>query len=137
MKTLLLSLAMLATSHVALAQVPGLPPPPAFVFDRYAIPGLGVEAPIPAELDGTVATREWVQTRYAPSDGVFEVRGLALRGTLCMSGWTRPYSVAEASLVPGDMLLFGFLGTPTAGGLARYIVLGVRGYYEITIPYGC
>lgn len=123
------------------AQVPPVPPVvqvPSLVVDRAALPDLGtVNVPLPANLDGDAVTREWVQSQYA-QDGHFEIRGIALRaGALCTGGWVRPFQVALAHLVPGDMLLVGMVLGPLDAGRDGYVVVGVRGYYEIPIPYGC
>ncbi|MGE0363056.1 MAG: hypothetical protein AB7R67_20250 [Vicinamibacterales bacterium] len=103
------------------------------VADRAA---LGVDAPMPANLDGQATTREWVQSRYSPTDGQYEVRGLALRASgLCVGTWFRPFDVAAAQLLPGDMLLVGVLAE--SGDRHRFIAYGVIGYYEVSIGYGC
>ncbi len=107
-----------------------------FVIDRTLYPQLGSETPIPADLDGNATTREWVQTHYNDEEGAFEVRGVAARGAmLCTGTWFRPFEIAAAHSVPWDMLVFGAISP--AGSRYRYIVIGLRGYYEIDISYGC
>lgn len=110
---------------------------PSLVVDRAALPDLGaVNVPIPANLDGDGLTREWVQSQYAP-DGQFEIRGIALRnGVLTYGAWIRPFAVAAAHLVPGDLLLVGMVFGPLDGNRDGFVVIGVRGYYEIPIPFG-
>lgn len=109
----------------------------ALAFDRASVPALNnAYGPLPLELDGNPATREWVQHRTDPKSQQFEIRGLQARSTLCVGEWVRPYEVVAANLIQGDVMLFGLIAGPIHGTW-RYVVYGIRGYYEVTIPYGC
>jgi len=101
--------------------------------DRAA---LGIDAPVPANLDGDRSTREWVQSRYNPSDGQYEIRGLALRAVgLCIAPWFKPFDVAAAQLIAGDVLIVGMVAE--SGDRHRFLAYGTIGYYEVSIGYGC
>ena len=104
------------------------------VVDRALFPQLGNDVLVPANLDDQIVTREWIQSRISPS-GVMELRGVALRSSLCLGSWFNPFS--QVAPLPGDLLLFGFMSTAGPNGVMRYIVFGTRGYYEIAIGYGC
>lgn len=109
------------------------------VLDAWSFPTLGTEVLIGTELDGNPATREFTQTRNNVATGFFEIRGVAQRGAaFCIGSYFSPFASAAVAALPGEMLLFGFLpNTPGADRIQRYLVRGVRGYYEVSIGYGC
>lgn len=106
----------------------------AVAVDRLAVPDLGAEVPIPHDLDGDPWTSDFVQGRYVDG-GVYELRSVIARdGRICLGIWIRPFAIATASAVPGDLLL---LGATFPAVIGRFVVIGIRGYYEVTIPFGC
>lgn len=108
-------------------------------FDRAGVPEVefGTAVPMPSDLDGNPLTREWYQIT-TDEVGRTLLRGLAVRASgLCVGEYFEPFARVADQMVPGDILIFGFVFGPTAGGQWRFIVVGTRGYYEVGIGYGC
>ena len=102
--------------------------------DKGTVVGLGPESLWPAELDGDLTTREWIQYRVLPTDE-WQLRGVALRGGgVCTGDWFNPWFFI--TLRGWDFFAAGAV-MRSGGGIDRFVAQGQQTYAEVAIGYGC